>query len=64
MTTSSFQTLMLSREQLYEQIWTMPTTKIAKSYGFSDVMVRIEQPESGRYSEVWPSISPAIVPCA
>jgi hypothetical protein len=39
MTKSPFQTLTLSREQLYEQVWTMPTTKVAKSYGFSDVML-------------------------
>jgi hypothetical protein len=39
MTNSSVQTVTLSREQLYEQVWTMPTTKVAKSYGFSDVML-------------------------
>jgi hypothetical protein len=39
MTNSPIETVTLSREQLYEQVWTMPTTKVARSYGFSDVML-------------------------
>lgn len=32
-------TVTVRREQLYEQIWNTPTTKVAKTYGLSDVML-------------------------
>jgi hypothetical protein len=36
---NGIQVITLSRQELYEQVWTTPTTKVAKSYGFSDVML-------------------------
>lgn len=33
-------TIRLTREQLYEQVWSEPMTKLAKSYSLSDVGLR------------------------
>jgi hypothetical protein len=59
MTNSPIETVTLSREQLYDQVWTMPTTKVAKSYGFSDVMLtkicrrhHIPKPPLGYWAEI------------
>jgi len=37
MDNASAEVVKLSREELYEQIWNVPTTKLARSYGLSDV---------------------------
>jgi len=36
---ASPETIKLSREEMYEQIWSVPTIKLARSYGMSDVAV-------------------------
>ena len=34
-----FETISLKREELYEQVWTTPVARLAKSYGLSDVAI-------------------------
>jgi hypothetical protein len=49
---ASAEVIKLSREELYEQIWNVPTTKLARSYGLSDVALgkicRKHSPAGGR----------------
>ena len=66
---SANQKFSLSREDLYLLVWTLPTTKVAKTLGVSDVAVakrckklNIPKPPRGYWAKVQSGASPEIQP--